>query len=338
MMDRRGFVACLGAGFACATLGRWPGRPGLRSALAGGMVPVERWSWAMGQPVRLICYAASEAAGLEAAQAAFAVFREVDTRLTRFDPSGDLAELHHHAGRRFIRPHPVLGEALRRAGSFRARTAGDFDAAIAPLLAAWGFYDPRDTLPGAAELREASEAVRAARIEWQGARVRLATSEARLDFGGLGVGIGLDRAAAMLRSRGIRRAMLDMSGDLLLMGAPPGEAGWLVEIADSARPGRFIRQLRIRDAAVATSANSVEVVRYDRLVRGHVMGRDGSPAVLGQVTVVSDTATEADALSTAMLVRGRAWPGVRTSVVLDNPARIEPRKTRNSRNSQTRAP
>jgi len=318
-MNRRGFVSYLGAGLAGATLGRWPGAAGPHPATADGMVPVERWSWAMGQPVRLFCYAVSEAAGLDAAQATFGVLREVDTRLTRFDPSGDLAELHHHAGGRFLRPHPVLGEALRLAGSFEARTGGDFDAAIAPLLVAWGFYGPRDTPPREAELREAAEAVRAARIEWQGARVRLATAEARLDFGGLGVGIGLDRAAAMLRSRGIRRALLDMSGDLLLIGAPPGEEGWRVDVADSANPGRFIRRLRLRDAAVATSANTVEVVRYDRAIRGHVMAADGTPARLAQVTVVADSATDADALSTAMLVRGRAWPGVRTSVVLEKP-------------------
>ena len=48
--------------------------------------------------------------------------------------------------------------------------------------------------------------------------------------------------AAVLRGAGIRRAFLDVSGDCLAIGAPPGEPGWLVEIADPARVGRHERQ------------------------------------------------------------------------------------------------
>lgn len=312
-MDRRGFVAWLGAGVAGIALGR---PQGLWSG-GGRVVPVERWSWAMGQAVRIVCFAPSEAAGLDAAQAAFREVREVETRLTRFDDAADLAELHHHAGGAYVRPHPVLGHALRLAERFRTGTAGDFNAAVGPLMSAWGFYRPRATPPGPAELREARAAVRAARIEWQGGRVRLSNAETRLDFGGLGVGIGLDRAARVLQSRGIGQAMVDMSGDLRLLGAPPGEDGWLVEVADSAHPGRLVRRLRVRDAAVATSANTVEVVRYGSEIRGHVMTPEGTRASLAQVTVVADSATEADALSTAMLVRGRAWPGVHRSITLE---------------------
>jgi thiamine biosynthesis lipoprotein ApbE len=50
------------------------------------------------------------------------------------------------------------------------------------------------------------------------------------------------------------------------------------------------------------------------------MDREGVGASLAQATVVADSATEADALSTAMLVRGRAWPGVRSSITLKIPA------------------
>jgi thiamine biosynthesis lipoprotein len=96
------------------------------------------------------------------------------------------------------------------------------------------------------------------------------------------------------------------------MGAPPGETGWLVEIADPRRTGDVLTATRLRDAAIATSSNSASVVRYGRILRGHVMDPDtGWPAGrLTQATVVARTATEADALSTAMLVSGRPGKGV----------------------------
>ena len=126
------------------------------------------------------------------------------------------------------------------------------------------------------------------------------------------MGYAIDRAVGVLRSRGVARAFIDVSGDVAAMGAPPGEPGWLVEIADPARPGESIAATRLRDAALATSANTVSTVRYGPLVAGHVMDpATGWPArALTQATVVARTAVQADALSTAMFVSGRGPDGV----------------------------
>jgi FAD:protein FMN transferase len=86
-----------------------------------------------------------------------------------------------------------------------------------------------------------------------------------------------------------------------------------VDIAGPRSGGRPVATTRLRDAALATSANTVSVVRYGRAVRGHVMNPEsGWPAdALVQVSVVARTGIEADALSTAMLVSGKPCRGVR---------------------------
>jgi hypothetical protein len=68
----------------------------------------------------------------------------------------------------------------------------------------------------------------------------------------------------------------------------------------------------LRDAALATSANTVSAIRYGRTLAGHVMDPlAGRPAsALLQATVVARTGIEADALSTALLVSAAAAPGV----------------------------
>src|SRR5947207_2169739 len=150
----------------------------------------------------------------------------------------------------------------------------------------------------------------------------LPSAHTQLDFGAIGVGYGIDRALEVLRSRGLRRAFIDVSGDMAAMGAPPGEPGWLVEIADPDRVGaeHALAATRLRDAALATAANTESVVRYGSLVAGHVMDpATGWPAhALRQAAVVTRTAVAADALSTAMLVTGREPAGViRSYVVLE---------------------
>src|SRR2546425_338426 len=169
------------------------------------------------------------------------------------------------------------------------------------------------TAPTTTELAEARDAVRAAVVELEGDVAQCPSAHTQLDFGGIGVGYGIDRALEVIRARGLRRAFIDVSGDMGAIGAPPGESGWLVEIADPDRAGagRPVTATRLRDAALATAANTESGVRYGSLVAGHVMNpATGWPAhALRQASVVTSTAVAADALSTAMLVTGRRPAG-----------------------------
>jgi thiamine biosynthesis lipoprotein len=273
---------------------------------------VERWSWAMGQAVHLMVYAGSEQEGLDACAAALAELRRVEARLTLFDDASDLCELNRRAGKGGMCVDRDLAAVLALAEGFRRATGGAFNVAVEPLMRAWGFHRARTGAPTPAELDEAREAVRTAVVELDGHVVRLPNGHTQLDFGSIGVGYGIDRVLALLRARGVRRALLDVSGDVAAFGAPAGESGWLVGIADPHRPNGVRAMVRLRDAALSTAANTVAVVRYGAFVAGHVMDpATGWPArVLTQASVVTRTAVAADALSTAMLVAGRAPAGV----------------------------
>jgi thiamine biosynthesis lipoprotein len=280
---------------------------------------IERWSWAMGQPVSLKLFAGSEAEGYAAAQAAFAELRRIEGKLSRFDPASDLSALNDRAGGAPVLVDPELRAVLKLAEGIRGATRGAFDPAIEPVMRAWGFHATRGLPPTALELAEAREAVQGARLRWDGPRVALDGSGAALDLGGIGVGHGLDAAARVLRSRGIRAALLDVSGDLIAIGAPPGSRGWEVGIADPTDPtGAPIRTLHLNDAALATSANTASVVRWNGRAFGHVMDpRAAAPAArVRQVTVVAPSGVLADAWSTACLVAPVAPPrGSRALIV-----------------------
>lgn len=321
-MKRRDFVSVVGSGIAGALLLR-PGRAAFASPYGGtnpsvrsGSPPrhfVERWSWAMGQPVHLQLFASSEAHGYDAAAAALAELRRVESRLTLFDESSDLCELNRRAGRRSFHADRDLCLVLAAALRLERATAGGFNPAVEPLMRAWGFRQHRATPPSAAEIREARHAVLAARVVIDDDQVSLPNSHTRLDLGGIGVGYGLDCAMSVLRTAGIHNALLDISGDCFAIGTPPdSDRGWLVEIANPTAGAPPIASTRLREAGLATSSNSVSVVRYGQAIRGHVMDPEtGWPAkALTQTTVVARSGTEADALSTAMLVSGNPAAGV----------------------------
>lgn len=300
-LNRRAFASLAGRGVVGLLAAvRLPAPPRRPERL------VERWSWAMGQPVRVRVFASTEDEGLDACAAALAELRRVEARLSLFDDASDVCELNRRAGRGPMRIDHDLRAALGAALEFQHTTGGAFDVTVEPLMRVWGFHRARRDAPGPLEITAAREAVQAAIVRLDGDRAELVSAHTQIDFGGIGVGYGLDRAGMVLRRRGIRAALVDVSGDCLAIGSPPGEAGWLVTIADPSRTGS-VGSTRLADAGLATSANTVEVRRYGAAVRGHVMNpATGWPAHgVRQVTVVARTATAADAWSTGALVTGR---------------------------------
>ena len=292
-----------------------PGPPAHRRAHASARL-VERWSWAMGQPVHLVLYADSDDRGYEAAAGALAELRRVESRLTLFESASDLVELNRHAGGRAMRVDTDLAAVLAASAEARFATAGAFNVAVDPLMRTWGFHRPRATAPAPAEIAEAREAVEAAVVVLDGDRVALPARHTQLDLGGVGVGYGLDRMAVVLRQQGVTSAFIDISGDCLGLGSPPGKAGWDVAIADPLVPDGTRGMVRLRDRALATSANTVSVVRYGREVRGHVIDpASGYPADRKvQATAVARSGLLADSRSTAMLVMGKPAPGVERAI------------------------
>jgi FAD:protein FMN transferase len=318
-MNRRSFLGKAGLGaIAPMLLPIWGGAARRRAQSRGSLIEVRRRSWAMGQAVSIQLYHESESAGLEAAARALAELRRVEARLSRFDEASDLCELNRRAGRGPIRVDRDLLAVLAAAEALRGPTGGAFDPAVEPLLRVWGFREPRSATPGARELAAARDAVRAARVTIRGDQVSLASREASLDLGGIGVGYGLDCAARVLRSLGVERALVDVSGDCVVLGAPPGEAGWAIGVADPADRARVASRIVVRDRALATSSNRVQTVELSGVRRGHVMDpASGYPANgLAQVTVVARSGLLADVLSTAMLVNGEPAEGVERFLLL----------------------
>src|SRR5689334_25271539 len=126
-MNRRKFIGTLGAGLGLVFVPRLP-------RWRADDVFVERWSWAMGQPVHVMLFAGSEQEGLDACAAALAELRRVEARLTLFDDASDLCELNRRAGRRAMRVDADLRAVLEAAGAFKRETGDAFDVAVEPLM------------------------------------------------------------------------------------------------------------------------------------------------------------------------------------------------------------
>ncbi|HEX7070547.1 MAG TPA: FAD:protein FMN transferase, partial [Rhodothermales bacterium] len=132
-----------------------------------------------------------------------------------------------------------------------------------------------------------------------------------IDLGGIGKGYAVDEAIGILREAGVERAFLHGGTSTSYgLGTPPDGLAWNVSIdapADVADADASLAVADLRDASLSVSAVWGKAFTFGGREYGHVIDpRLGEPVEGAVLTaVVCESATEADALSTALLVEGR---------------------------------
>jgi len=210
---------------------------------------------------------------------------------------------------------PDLWQVLVQAVAFRDRSDGAFDPTIGPLTTLWRQARKSGRLPTDARLAAARQAVgpKTLSLVQSERAVSLLRPGMRLDLGGIGMGYAIDRALDVLRGRGINVAMVDASGDIGVIGCPPGTMGWRIELDPLGRRDRDGKDGRkaatvipLVDAAITTSGDAFQAVTIDGVRYSHIVDPRTGLGVVGPtgVTVIAPTATQADALATTLSVVG----------------------------------
>jgi thiamine biosynthesis lipoprotein len=268
----------------------------------------------MGMPVRVVLYAADEAAARGAATSAFRRIAELDRAMSDYHSDSEISDI----ARRAPAPVPVSPDVFRavsRAIDIARDTDGAFDPTVAPLVALWRDARATGRLPSRAAVDHARALTGWRGVELDAARqtIRLTTPGMRLDLGGVAKGYILQAALETLGGLGIRAAMLEAGGDIVAGAAPPGTDGWRIETSEVVLPVGTQNDLRgrfrvIEDAALATSGPSAQFVEIDGVRYSHVVDPRTGWALTTGVTahVIAGDAALADALATAATVVGTA--------------------------------
>ncbi len=262
----------------------------------------------------------------ESARRAFAELVRMEGIFDRFDPSSQVSRVNGAAGG-WVEVGPELIEVLTLVDELGPRTGGLFDVTVGPLVDVWGFGGERQAVPDPAALERARALVDASRLEIDtvGGRVRLASPGMRLDLGGVAKGYAIDRAARVLEERGVAAGLVEVGGDVRVIGERPGGGPWRVGVQHPREQGALLGVLHLRDQAVATSGDYQRYFFQDGVRYHHILDpRTGWPGREAMsVTVVAGSVVEADILSTAVFLmearRGlevlEAWPGVEGIIV-----------------------
>lgn len=303
----------------------------LMSSAAPALRRFEYSEVAMGVRARVVLYAADEASAQKAARAAYDRIARLEDIMSDYRPTSELMQLSAKAGGPAVKVSPELLFILQKSQDLAKRSGGAFDVTVGPVVKLWRKARKSGAMPPKGELTAARKLVgwRKVHIDPKGSRVRLDTPRMQLDLGGIAKGYACDEAIRALKQNGVKSALVEMGGDIVVSGAPPGKKGWEIEVADAdAKPsfdklrmtGGKLRMLTLSNAAVSSSGDTEQFVviggkRYSHIVDPRTgLGLRDRIAV----TVVAPDGITSDGLSTAISVlgerKGRAlaktYPGI----------------------------
>ncbi|HEV7401409.1 MAG TPA: FAD:protein FMN transferase [Chthoniobacteraceae bacterium] len=278
----------------------------------------------MAVPFRITLYAPDADAARLAAEAAFRRVETLNSILSDYDPDSELSRLGQSSGQgKTVKVSTPLWRVIERSQIIAEQSAGAFDVTVGPLVNLWRRMRRQAELPTPELLAEMR-----GRVGWRNLRllpetqsVELLKPDMRLDVGGIAKGFAADEAIAVLKSRGLPRALVAASGDIVAGDPPPGEPGWKVAIEGLAvgDPPAAQEVILLANRGVSTSGDAYQFVEIGGVRYSHIIDPRTGIGLTGRslVTVVAPDGLTADGLDTAIDILGNErglellakWPG-----------------------------
>ncbi|MBR0144563.1 MAG: FAD:protein FMN transferase [Clostridia bacterium] len=199
---------------------------------------------------------------------------------------------------------PEIVSLLRAAAEVSEKTGGAMDVTVNPAVEAWGFRSGDYRVPQEEELRSLREKTGWESISFHGGAVSLPEGFS-LTLGAVAKGYAGDRLREIAEENGIRRGVLSLGGNVILLGDKAAGKDWSVALR--APEGGYALTLSLSDTSAVTSGSYERFFEKDGKRYHHILDPETlSPAESGLVsaTVVARNGFLADALSTALFVMG----------------------------------
>ncbi|ADU29189.1 FAD:protein FMN transferase [Evansella cellulosilytica] len=269
--------------------------------------PIRKTEMAIGTVVTLRIYDEGKE---EVMDAAFERIHELGDKIAVNIEGSDVDNINENAGVEPVEVSPVVFKLVERGITHAEDTSGLFNIAVGPLTSLWniGFDDARK--PEQHEIDEILPLMDHTKIEINKEKqtVFLAEEGMRLDLGGIAKGYIADLIAELMVEHGVTAGIIDLGGDIIVIGNNPSGKPWSIGIQDPlASRGQPVGTIDATDESIVTSGIYERILKEEDGEYHHLLNPfDGYPFMneLAGVTIVSEESIDGDAYSTAVFGMG----------------------------------
>jgi len=241
----------------------------------------------------------------------FSRIREIENLMSVNIPASDISRVNLYAGKSYIQVHEDTFKVIDRAIFYACLTYGAFDPTVGPLINLWGIGKGNARIPPRGEIEQVLPLINWSNIvlDFNTNSVFLKQEGMSLDFGGIAKGYAADAAVEVLKKAGINRALINLGGDIFVLGEKPDRSSWRIGIQHPFEERNVtIGYVQLqKDKALVTSGIYERFFEKDEIRYHHIFNpANGYPTNNDflSVIVIADTAMDADAISTAVFVLG----------------------------------
>ncbi len=254
---------------------------------------------------------------------AFKLMSEYEKTLSRTVDGSDIDRINKASGEATAVNEETL-QVISKGIGFGDLSGGVFDITVGKASALWDFHESLEEggteVPSAEALKEASEHIdyKAISMDEASGTVRLDDPEMMLDLGGIAKGYIADRVSEYLRGLGVTSGIVNLGGNIEVIGGKAGSLGASLEeqsdfslgIRDPLdETGGLLGIYPGRDVTIVTSGTYERFIEVDGVKYHHILDPEtGWPVdtdVL-QVSVIAGAghSADCDGLSTVCLALG----------------------------------
>lgn len=218
-------------------------------------------------------------------------------------PDSDVARV-NAANQEWVTVDPETVSLVNTALFYAKLSDGVFDPTIGAVSSLWDFQAEEPQLPDPSAIKEALSTVdyRDVQVDETASALRLLRAGAAIDLGGIAKGYIADHMKEALIEEGVTTAIINLGGNVLVLGEKPDGTPYRVGIQYPFQPeGTAIETLDVMDRSLVSSGCYERYMTIDGVRYHHILDTEtGWPVendLLG-VTILSEYSVDGDALST----------------------------------------
>lgn len=242
-------------------------------------------------------------------QGCFDICDKYEHLLSRTLETSEIYRLNHADPSEF--PFEVsddTAELLSKALYYAELSGGAFDPSIAPLAELWNIMAENPRKPSDAAIQALLPHISYKDIVLEGNKVTLTDPHAAIDLGAIAKGYIADRIKDYLLSEGVNSAVINLGGNVLLVGSKPDGSVFKIGVQKPFEHySETIAVAGVKDLSIVSSGIYERFFREDGVLYHHILNPfTGYPYVndLTSVTIISPLSVDGDGLSTTCFALG----------------------------------
>ncbi|MBQ0731208.1 MAG: FAD:protein FMN transferase [Oleispira antarctica] len=236
--------------------------------------------------------------------------QRIEKKYSRYLDSSLLQTINKNAGIKSTTIDAETAGLLNYADLCYQQSDGNFDITSGILRRVWNFKS--NSLPDEKTIQQLLPLINWYSVQWDQNTIFLPEKNMEIDFGGFGKEYAADRAAEIFQSLGIQHGLVDLGGDIRIIGDKADKSGWDIGIRNPSQLESAISHITLHQGAMATSGNYERFMQVKHQHYCHILkANTGWPVNhWASVTILAPQCLVAGSLATLTMLaeqKGEKW-------------------------------